>query len=94
MYQVVINNKYYVSDVDFISTMIGTISYIWGVDLTKDMKKGKFFDMKIDADMVAEETGGRVIEYVEKKDDQIEIKCDVDLEKVYKEKEKWKKFRR
>lgn len=68
MYQVVINNKYYVSDI------YGTIAqdfnalyhYIENLELTLNKCDAKFFEYEGEAQSIAEQIGGKVIEYVEK----------------------------
>lgn len=81
MYQVLINDKYYVSDVDYVSNCDGS-GYLISFEAGDLRQFGKMFECKKTAQSIAEEVGGKVIEYVEKKGTQIEVKCSVDLEEV------------
>ena len=82
MYQVVINDKYYINGVD-ISAMCtyGEVA-ISSFEATSDKYEAKFFENKIMAQSIARQVGGEVIEYVEKKDIQIKIDCNAEPEKV------------
>lgn len=76
MYQVVINNKYYVSDVsgeEMNCVIIYNIeqehffySHIDNITLTANKCGAKFFSNKIEAQEVAKEIDGKVIEYIRK----------------------------
>lgn len=82
MYQVVINNKYYINDVDISAMRTDGEVAISSFEATSDKYEAKFFENKIMAQSIARQVGGEVIEYVEKKDVQIKIDCNVEPEKV------------
>ncbi|MEI3530113.1 MAG: hypothetical protein V8Q75_03435 [Bacilli bacterium] len=83
MYQVIINDKYYVSDVDVRAQDInGRVSLLFGFETTTNKYNAKFFEYKEEAQSIAEHIGGKVIEYVEKKNIQIEVKCNVNMEDI------------
>lgn len=88
MYQVVINDKYYISDVNGTecSTFFTKDWIVEWFETTIQRLEGKFFEYESEAKSIAEQVGGKVIEYVEKKD----IEKDVEIE-VCKELEKLKK---
>ncbi|MBS7021108.1 MAG: hypothetical protein KH135_04500 [Firmicutes bacterium] len=66
MYQVVINDKYYVSDVDYVSNYDGS-GYLINFRAIHTRQHGKLFESKTQALCIAEQVGGKVIEYIEKK---------------------------
>ena len=76
MYQVVINDKYYVSEVEGESSNCVRIShvgqeyvffdYIENITLTANKCDAKLFLYKSEAKEVAEQIGGRIIEYIRK----------------------------
>lgn len=68
MYQVVINDEYYVSDVDIEAMSTDGRCYITGFETINNKYKGKLFGNKNMAQSIAEQTGGKVIEYIKKKD--------------------------
>lgn len=66
MYQVVINNKFYVSDVDIgARTFDGRMVLLCVFETTTDKYNAKFFEYKEEAQSIAEQIGGKVVEYVE-----------------------------
>ena len=65
MYQVVINDKYYVSDVDVEAIGINGIFYITSFETINNKYEAKLFENKNMAQSIAEQIGGKVIEYIE-----------------------------
>lgn len=82
MYQVVINDKYYISDVDIGARCIDGSCLIFGFETTTDKYDAKFFEYSEEAQSIAKQIGGTVIEYVEKKDIQIDINCNIDMNDI------------
>lgn len=82
MYQVVINDKYYISDVDIGARCIDGSCLIFGFETTTDKYDAKFFEHKNTVENIAEQIGGKVIEYIEKKDIQIDINCNIDMNDI------------
>lgn len=68
MYQVVINDKYYVSDVDILTRCIDGRCYITGFETINNKYEAKLFENKNMAESIAEQIGGKVIEYIEKQE--------------------------
>ena len=85
MYQIVINDKYYVSDVDIAARYINNDSLVYGYETTKNKCDAKFFEHKEEVQPIAEQIGGKVIEYVEKKYIQMEVKCNTNLDDIVKQ---------
>ncbi len=90
MYIVKINN-YYVSNIE--ADVIGINIYekhvyenfnVFGFETSKFLTKSKIFEDKEQAQSIAEQIGGKVIEYEEKKDIQIDISGYIDKEDVLK----------
>ena len=67
MYQVVINDKYYVSDVDVEAIGINGIFYITSFETINNKYEAKLFENKNIAQSIAEQIGGKVIEYIERR---------------------------
>ena len=67
MYQVVINDKYYVSDVDVEAIGINGIFYITSFETINNKYEAKLFENKNMAQSIAEQIGGKVIEYIERR---------------------------
>lgn len=65
MYQVVINDKYYVSDVDVEAICTNDRCYITSFEAINNKYESKLFESKNMAQSIAEQIGGKVIEYVE-----------------------------
>lgn len=85
MYQIVINNEYYVSDVDIGARHIDGSCLVFGFETIKNKYDAKFFEYEEEAQSIAEQIGGKAIEYVEKKDIQVEVKCNVELNDIVKQ---------
>ena len=68
MYQVIINDKYYVSDVDIGARCIDGRCYIKGFETINNKYEAKLFGNKNMAQSIAEQIGGKVIEYIEKQE--------------------------
>lgn len=80
MYQVVINDQYCISDIDIGAICTDGRCYISDFEATNNKCKAKFFENKNMAQSIAEQIGGKVIEYIEKKNIQGKVKCDVNLD--------------
>lgn len=65
MYQVVINDKYYVSDVDVGAMCTDGYCFVTGFYTINNKYEAKLFGNKNMAQSIAEQIGGKVIEYVE-----------------------------
>ena len=65
MYQVVINNKYYVSDIcgTILQDLNAIYDYVERFELTLNKCDAKFFEYEREAQSIAEQIGGKVIEY-------------------------------
>lgn len=82
MYQVVINDKYYISDVDIGARCIDGSCLILGFETTTDKYNAKFFEYEEEVQSIVEQIGGKVIEYIEKEDIQIDINCNIDMNDI------------
>ena len=82
MYQVKIND-YYVSELDgVVMYTCKGLSYFDDVTLTRNKYNAKFFEYKEEAKHVADLLNGEVIEYIEKKGINIEIKSDINVDNI------------
>lgn len=73
MYQIVINDKYYVSDVDIGARFIDDRCNVLGFETIDNRYGTKLFENKNIVQSIAEQIGGRVIEYVEKENIQVDF---------------------
>lgn len=83
IYQVVINDEFYICDVDICAMYMNGEVVLSRFEATCNKYEANFFENKIMAQSIAKQIGGKIIEYVEKKDVQIKIDCNVEPEKVF-----------
>lgn len=76
MYQVAVNNKYYVSELSGTigQCFDGMYTYFDDITLTRKKYEAKFFEDREEAESIANIIGGKVIEYIEKPNIQMGIK--------------------
>lgn len=66
MYQIVINDKYYVSDIDIGEIWTDGTYYITSFGTINNKYEAKLFESKNMAKDIAKQIGGKVIEYIDK----------------------------
>ena len=67
MYQIVIKNKYYVSDIAIEEICLDGTHYITSFETINNKYEAKLFENKNMAESIAEQIGGKVIEYIERR---------------------------
>lgn len=83
MYQVIINDKFYIKDLDGAHNLNNEYVYVYNFTVTKRKLEGKFFEYEKEAESIADKVDGRVIKYVE--DKEITINCSVTIDDIYKQ---------
>ena len=66
MYQIVIKDKYYVSNIDIEGICSDGTYYITGFETINNKYEAKLFESKRKAQYIAKQIGGEVIEYIDK----------------------------
>lgn len=80
MYQVVINDKFYIDSIYGAQCLDGTFATIDSYSVTRNKLEGKLFDNEVEAKSISEEVSGRVIKYIE--DKEIIINCSINTSDV------------